>query len=39
VTLEGVVPNDRIRKMAELDAWFVFGVDRVLNRLEIRAPM
>jgi osmotically-inducible protein OsmY len=37
VTLEGLVPNDRIREMAELDAWFVFGVDGVVNRLELRA--
>jgi len=34
VTLEGVVPNDAIREMAEFDAWFVDGVDRVVNRLE-----
>jgi osmotically-inducible protein OsmY len=39
VTLEGYVPNDRIREMAEMDAWFVFGVDRVVNRLETRAPL
>lgn len=38
VTLEGYVPNDSIREMAEMDAWFVFGVDRVVNRLEVRAP-
>jgi osmotically-inducible protein OsmY len=38
VTLEGFVPNGRIREMAEIDAWFIFGVDRVVNRIEIRAP-
>jgi osmotically-inducible protein OsmY len=37
VTLEGLVPNDSVREMAELDAWFVFGVDGVVNRLELRA--
>jgi len=25
----------RRRNMAEFDAWYVFGVDKVLNRLEI----
>lgn len=37
VTLEGVVPNDTIREMAEFDAWYVFGVDRVVNRLQVEA--
>ena len=37
VTLEGLVPNDRIREMAEIDAWLVFGVDGVVNRLELQA--
>ncbi|WP_447974714.1 BON domain-containing protein [Nitrospira sp. Kam-Ns4a] len=36
VTLEGSVPNDTQREMAEFDAWYVFGVDRVVNHLEIR---
>jgi osmotically-inducible protein OsmY len=39
VTLEGYVPNDRIREMAEMDAWFVFGVDRVIDRLEVGASL
>jgi len=37
VTLEGLVPNDRVREMTELDAWLVFGVDGVVNRLEVQA--
>jgi osmotically-inducible protein OsmY len=35
-TLEGVVPSDLIREMAECDAWYVFGVDQVINRLAIQ---
>lgn len=37
VTLEGLVPDDRVREMAELDAWLVFGVDGVVNRLEVQS--
>lgn len=37
VTLEGLVPNTTIREMAEFDAWYVFGVDRVVNRLQVEA--
>ncbi|HEX9725279.1 MAG TPA: BON domain-containing protein [Vicinamibacteria bacterium] len=37
VTLEGAVPNEMIKEAAELDAWFVFGVDNVDNKLEVRA--
>jgi osmotically-inducible protein OsmY len=37
VTLEGLVPNGRIREMAEIDAWLIFGVDGVVNRLELQA--
>ena len=36
VTLTGDVPSAPQRDMAEFDAWYVFGVDKVLNRLEIR---
>ena len=36
VTLEGTVPSAPQRDMAEWDAWYVFGVDNVLNRLEVR---
>lgn len=37
VTLRGQVPTDSERHMAEADAWYVFGVDRVVNELEVRA--
>ncbi|HQT77909.1 MAG TPA: BON domain-containing protein [Rhodopila sp.] len=33
VTLDGTVPREAERKLAEDDAWYVFGVDRVVNRL------
>ena len=33
VTLEGVVPNRYQAEMAEADAWYVFGVDGVINHL------
>ncbi|MEJ2231136.1 MAG: BON domain-containing protein [Nitrospirales bacterium] len=33
VTLEGLVINDVQRRAAENDAWFVFGVDKVVNNL------
>lgn len=36
VTLEGRVPSSAQRDMAEWDAWYVLGVDKVLNRLEVR---
>jgi osmotically-inducible protein OsmY len=36
VTLAGDVPSDPQREMAEFDAWYVFGVDKVINRLEVR---
>jgi osmotically-inducible protein OsmY len=37
VTLEGLVPNATIREMAEFDAWYVFGVDQVVNLLQVQA--
>jgi osmotically-inducible protein OsmY len=37
VTLRGVVPTPSEREMAEFDAWYVFGVDKVKNDLEVRA--
>jgi osmotically-inducible protein OsmY len=37
VTLEGLVPTDSEREMAEFDAWYVFGVDRVDNRIAVQA--
>jgi osmotically-inducible protein OsmY len=36
VTLEGDVPSAPQKEMAEFDAWYVFGVDKVVNRLEVR---
>ena len=35
VVLEGAVPTERQSHMAEFDAWCVFGVDRVDNRLRV----
>ena len=35
VTLEGAVPTEEQRRRAELDAWSLSGVDRVLNRLQV----
>jgi osmotically-inducible protein OsmY len=36
VTLAGLVPSEPEREMAEFDAWYVFGVDGVVNRIEVR---
>lgn len=35
VVLTGVVPTEEQRRAAENDAWFVFGVDEVDNRIEV----
>lgn len=35
VTLEGNVPSEEQRRRAELDAWCMAGVDRVVNRLAV----
>jgi osmotically-inducible protein OsmY len=35
VSLSGYVINATERDMAEFDAWYVFGVDDVMNRLEV----
>ena len=37
VTLRGQVPAESEKNMAEADAWYVFGVDGVVNELEVRA--
>ncbi len=37
VTLDGTVPRETEVKLAEDDAWYVFGVDKVVNRLTVRA--
>jgi osmotically-inducible protein OsmY len=36
VTLEGLVPNETMKQMAERDAWYVLGVKRVINRIEVK---
>jgi osmotically-inducible protein OsmY len=35
VILEGAVPSEQQRRRAELDAWSLYGVERVLNRLKV----
>ena len=37
VTLEGVVPKTAEREMAEFDAWYVFGVDKVENHIAVHS--
>jgi osmotically-inducible protein OsmY len=36
ITLEGVVRTEVEKRMAENDAWYVFGVDKVVNNLTVR---
>lgn len=36
VTLTGLVGNKEEKKMAEFDAWYVLGVDRVVNQIDVR---
>jgi osmotically-inducible protein OsmY len=36
VSLEGLVPNEEAKEMAEFDTWYVFGVDKVINKLEVK---
>lgn len=36
ITLEGDTPSEPQKDMAEFDAWYVFGVDQVINRLVVR---
>lgn len=35
VTLEGLVANKTEKHMAECDAWYVFGVDKVINAIAV----
>jgi osmotically-inducible protein OsmY len=35
VTLEGAVPSKESRELAEFDAWYVFGVDGVVNNVHV----
>jgi osmotically-inducible protein OsmY len=37
ITLEGLVINDVQRQMAQNDAWYVFGVDKVIDMLQMQA--
>ena len=36
VTLDGLVPNQTMQQMAEHDAWFVFGVRDVVNKIQVK---
>jgi osmotically-inducible protein OsmY len=36
ITLEGLVSSDSHREVAEFDAWTLFGVDKVVNCIEVR---
>jgi osmotically-inducible protein OsmY len=36
VTLDGLVPTEAERDMAEHDAWYVFGVEDVVNRVAVK---
>jgi osmotically-inducible protein OsmY len=36
VLLQGLVPSESERNMVEYDAWYVFGVDRVVNEIQVR---
>jgi osmotically-inducible protein OsmY len=36
VTLEGLVPNETMKQMAERDAWYVLGVKRVINNIDVK---
>ncbi|HZD20746.1 MAG TPA: BON domain-containing protein [Burkholderiales bacterium] len=35
VTLEGSVPSEAQKRRAELDAWYLSGVNRVINKLQV----
>ena len=34
VTMDGLVPNETMKQMAERDAWYVLGVSEVINRIQ-----
>jgi osmotically-inducible protein OsmY len=36
VTLEGIAPNEDEKEMAEFDARYIFGLDKVINKIEIQ---
>jgi len=35
VVLEGDAPSVPQKEMAEFDAWYVFGIDKVVNHVEV----
>ncbi len=35
VTLTGLVPTESEREMAEFDVWYIFGVDGVVNKIQV----
>ena len=35
VTLDGLVTKEEDRQTAELDAWYLFGVDKVVNNIQV----
>ena len=37
VRLTGLDKSEGMRETAEADAWYVFGVDDVVNQIEVRA--
>jgi osmotically-inducible protein OsmY len=36
VTLEGLVPTETMKQMAERDAWYVLGVKNVINQIAVK---
>lgn len=36
VTLEGLVPTETMREMAEHDTWYVLGVKTVINKIVVK---
>lgn len=36
VTLEGLVPNETMKQMAERDAWYVLGVKSIINKIAVK---
>lgn len=36
LTLDGCVRSEQEKRQAELDAWYLFAVDRVVNKIEVR---
>jgi osmotically-inducible protein OsmY len=36
VTLEGLVPNETMKQMAERDTWYVLGVKSVINKIAVK---